>query len=311
MLRVNLAAAEDEAVIKHLEQVGPFALQTAVHRDRTADAAGAAGPRGSQAHQRDDIAGVGVESLGTAGMVTACARLDVTHVDDVAEQFALPRTAAAASRYGRRDRHRFAPCRRWSSARVGCRAATRSRGRSAVRREGAGRTRREWEAGSCRGVMAGKSRSPCSRRCANAALQSLDLGGGEHVQAIGAVVECGAVQAARSCTALMQLPRRSVARARRTRSATPTGPSKRKAARRMRWRNAPFMTLPPPPVWRAQERDAISVEKPRRAEIGKLRPLAAMYDLVRHRGSEEWRHRHAAVRDGDIVAIQPWHRSDR
>ena len=36
-----------------------------------------------------------------------------------------------------------------------------------------------------------------------------------------------------------------------------------------------------------------------------------MHDLIRHRRAEERRHRHPAMRDGEIVAVHPRHRTDR
>jgi len=53
-----------------------------------------------------------------------------------------------------------------------------------------------------------------------------------------------------------------------------------------------------------------SVEETRRPEMGELSALPSTYDLVSHHRAQEWRHRHAAMGDGDIVAGSPRHRSD-
>ena len=57
---------------------------------RADDPAGAARLRRTQAHQRNDVAAVGVETLRATGVIAARTRFDVAHVDHVAEQFALP-----------------------------------------------------------------------------------------------------------------------------------------------------------------------------------------------------------------------------
>ena len=44
--------------------------------------------------------------------------------------------------------------------------------------------------------------------------------------------------------------------------------------------------------------------------MGELSPLSSIYDLVSHHRAEERRHRHAAMRDGDIIAGSARHRSD-
>src|SRR6202043_2442450 len=53
-----------------------------------------------------------------------------------------------------------------------------------------------------------------------------------------------------------------------------------------------------------------SVEETRGPEMGELSPLSSIYDLVSHHRAEERRHRHAAMRDGDVIAGSARHRSD-
>ena len=191
MFGVHLAAAEGKAVIEHLEQVGTFALQAAVHRDRAADPAGAAGFCRLQAHQRDDVAGIGVETLRATGVIAARAGFDVAHIDDVAQQFALPglrqRRADMGAETEIDSRHVVAGITRARNAAQQDKAAAETqfvaeaaeKGVEGGKREGVRRDSREVELALV--AQMGKRR-----------VDLLDLGGGEGVQAVGAIVQGGA-----------------------------------------------------------------------------------------------------------------------
>src|SRR6516164_7883922 len=64
------------------------------------------------------------------------------------------------------------------------------------------------------------------------------------------------------------------------------------------------------PPRRAGRNVSRSIEETRRPEIRELGPLPSPNDLVSHRRTEERRHRHTAMGDGDIVAGSPRDRSD-
>jgi hypothetical protein len=53
-----------------------------------------------------------------------------------------------------------------------------------------------------------------------------------------------------------------------------------------------------------------SIEEAGGTEIRQLRPLLSAHDLVGDGGPQEWRHRHATMRDREVISGNPRHRPD-
>ena len=78
-------------VKQYAEKAGLDPHDFIVHRYRAANAAGATAECSAQAHQPDDVAGVGVHFLLATKMIRPRMLLDVAEINDVPEKLALVR----------------------------------------------------------------------------------------------------------------------------------------------------------------------------------------------------------------------------